>query len=61
MKKNIGNVSYKKRLTNKIRSARSPLIMGRREWAENRGIEWKLERFMVIWVLEAGFREGEYT
>jgi hypothetical protein len=33
MKKDIRNVSYNKRVTNKIRSAGSPLLMGRRELA----------------------------
>jgi hypothetical protein len=30
---NIRNVSYNKRVAVKIRSVRSPLIMGRRDWA----------------------------
>jgi hypothetical protein len=43
VKKDIRNVSYNKRVTNKIRSVRSPLIMGRREIADFEGFEWKLD------------------
>jgi hypothetical protein len=51
MKEYIGRWVILKRVRNKIRSGRSPLIMGRREWAEIEGIEWELGRFLGFGVL----------
>jgi hypothetical protein len=42
----------------KIRSARSPLIMGRREKAKIGGIEWDWERIWVIWIFGGTSEKG---
>jgi hypothetical protein len=47
---NIWNMSYNKRVTDKIRSLRSPLIMGRRERAKN-WVKWRnLKRILGNWI-----------
>jgi hypothetical protein len=45
-------------VTDKIRSAGGPLIMGRREWAKIEGIEWGLGRFWVVWVFGGTSEKG---
>jgi hypothetical protein len=47
--KEYWNISYIKRVTYKIRSARSPLIMGLRKEAELGGFGRNLKRFLDFW------------
>jgi hypothetical protein len=61
VKKDIRKMSYKKRVTNKIRSAGGPLRMGRRELAKN-GVKWtRFGKIFEFGFLRRKFREGEYT
>jgi hypothetical protein len=43
------NISYIKRVADKIRSARSPLIMGLRKEAELGGFGRNLKEFLDFW------------
>jgi hypothetical protein len=55
---NIRKISYNKRVMYKIRSGRSPLIMGRRDGAENR-VKWtELNWFLGFENLGASSEKG---
>jgi hypothetical protein len=60
MRKVYYNMSYVKTGDPINKTARSPLIMGRREWAELVGIGRGLEIFEDL-RFGVEFREGEYT
>jgi hypothetical protein len=60
VKKYIRNMSYKQRVTDKIRSARCPLIMGRRDKLRIGSIGGVLESFWGIVCLGESSEKG-YT
>jgi hypothetical protein len=61
VKKYIRNVSYNKRVTDKIRSVCGPLIIGTTKWAEI-VVNWRgFEKILGDLSFGGKFREGVHT